>query len=138
MTTINKEEARPIVCEVPGCFIKNPESIYVGIDPKTEEPLWTCYMHCRSTWSQYRERLSQKLRPAAQVKVTGSSFLNQKRLTGVQIKYVTHQSEPTVPSIWTPTRVYPYPNHRHKHGLRGSYTLEEVEIVSWGKHEAPK
>ncbi len=117
-------------CSSPGCFIKF-DSIGFYLGTNGEE---ICKTHAKESILQYKKSLYPNS-PSLN-KPSGNPFANQKRLSGVLVRYAT-LPHVDCPSIWTPTRLYPYPNHRRKFGLKGSYSLAEGTVVSWGKHQDP-
>lgn len=121
----------PTRCENPACIVKSLDNgLFIG--PNGED---YCRMHAKEAWQEYRRKVLGIADPSLN-KDKPVPIVNLKRLSGVLVRYDVYPSKP-IPSIWTPTRLYPYPNHRRRFGLKGSYALTEGKIVSWGKHQDP-
>ena len=128
-------EFKPTPCAALGCFEKDLQfGLWVG--PKLES---FCLRHSTEAWAKEfaaRRAVPSPTNAQAAVPPASTGFLSQTRLSGVLVSYRTHPHL-QVPSVWTPTRMYPYPNHRRKLGLKGSYDHADATVVSWGKHPAP-
>lgn len=64
----------------------------------------------------------------------GVATLNQERRNGAKVRYPVGSgefSEP-VPTIYTPKSCYPYPNHRRRLKLAGSYATAECQVLDVG------
>lgn len=99
-----------------------------------------CKAHALQAWKEYTEAYRKKHDPNYQPagKPTKHPFASLKKLSGVQVRYPGYEHlKDGVRSIWTPTRCYPYPNHRAKLGMKGSYETSKCLVLNWGKHQDP-
>lgn len=130
----------PFPCEAPACRATKLEECYIAPHPTTGAAIQVCGQHYHELWQVYRDSLRATYQPPASTVAIltkrRTGLLTQQKLSGVQVRYPGQKTP--VPSVWTATRVYPYPNHRRKLGLKGSYDSSDCAVVSWGKHQKPK